>query len=478
MPVVLAGYPSEVVRDAARIGLVVGVLAAAIPSVAFAESGKLNLHLEGGFGQPFIGRLAPPDDDRRSRLGPGFWAALDMFPNDWIAFEALVGLGYQFELADQANEAGAGYWCFALGARARWLDDMRGYGDDIGGDLAGNFWVSAHVGYHNLDDVQFGLDVGAGYEISWHRPWQIGPFVRTLWLFGGRADDADAAIFFGIGGSLEITRRFEQVDTDRDGLPDVRETELGTDAGIDDTDRDGILDGVEVRTRTNPLSRDSDSDGLEDGTEDVDRDGIVDAAETDPRRGDTDRDGVPDADERYDARMNPRGLNRDRDGDGVDDEDDACPGSPRGAEVGQNGCAILAATFEMRGIEFRPGSARIAPESEPVLQRLLEILDDNPTVRIEITGHTDNQGNRRRNIRLSEQRADAVRRWLVRAGVRRNRIETAGRGPDNPVADNDTEEGRARNRRIEIRRLDTPGPTTDDSGDTGDDGGDLEGTNL
>jgi hypothetical protein len=139
-----------VVKGAARGGAVSAALIALVlgmvPSAAHAESGKLNLHLDAAFGVPFIGPYAPPDSDDRSRLGPATWASLDMFPNEWIAFEAMIGLGYMFETAATSNEPGAGYWCFALGARGRWLDDMDGYDDEVGGNLAGNFWASAHLG--------------------------------------------------------------------------------------------------------------------------------------------------------------------------------------------------------------------------------------------------------------------------------------------------------------------------------------------
>jgi outer membrane protein OmpA-like peptidoglycan-associated protein len=76
-----------------------------------------------------------------------------------------------------------------------------------------------------------------------------------------------------------------------------------------------------------------------------------------------------------------------------------------------------------------------------------------PSLRIEIAGYTDNVGDQRRNVWLSQTRADAVKLYLSRQGVARDRMVTRGYGPADPVASNATPEGRARNRRVELRRL-------------------------
>jgi OOP family OmpA-OmpF porin len=106
------------------------------------------------------------------------------------------------------------------------------------------------------------------------------------------------------------------------------------------------------------------------------------------------------------------------------------------------------------GIEFAFDSAEILPASERTLNIALQILRDNPSARVEVGGHTDNVGNANYNRRLSQQRADSVRDWLVEHGVARNRMQTRGYGSAQPVAPNDTDEGRARNRRIEFKQLD------------------------
>jgi outer membrane protein OmpA-like peptidoglycan-associated protein len=105
------------------------------------------------------------------------------------------------------------------------------------------------------------------------------------------------------------------------------------------------------------------------------------------------------------------------------------------------------------GILFESGSATLDPESNPRLDRVVEYMTHRPSVRIRISGHTDNVGDPRRNQQLSQQRAEAVRAYLVAHGIDGGRVEAVGLGDTQPVAPNDTEEGRARNRRIEAMEL-------------------------
>jgi outer membrane protein OmpA-like peptidoglycan-associated protein len=101
-------------------------------------------------------------------------------------------------------------------------------------------------------------------------------------------------------------------------------------------------------------------------------------------------------------------------------------------------------------ISFDVGSAAIKPQLRAVLDPFVASLRDDPTARVTIVGHTDNTGSDALNDRLSVERADSVRDYIVTRGVAAGRIETAGRGEREPVADNATEAGRAKNRRVEI----------------------------
>lgn len=106
-------------------------------------------------------------------------------------------------------------------------------------------------------------------------------------------------------------------------------------------------------------------------------------------------------------------------------------------------------TFVLEGILFDSGAATIADESFPRLDRLVEYMTHRTSVRIRIVGHTDNVGNPRTNLALSTSRAEAVRAYVISHGIDEARIEATGLGDAEPVAPNDTDDGRARNRRIE-----------------------------
>ena len=106
--------------------------------------------------------------------------------------------------------------------------------------------------------------------------------------------------------------------------------------------------------------------------------------------------------------------------------------------------------FALRNILFELDQSTLLPESEKELMALLRMLEDNLNLNATIIGHTDNQGERAYNQRLSEARAAAVLSWLVQHGINPNRLTSEGRGMDKPVASNETEEGRALNRRTEV----------------------------
>lgn len=106
--------------------------------------------------------------------------------------------------------------------------------------------------------------------------------------------------------------------------------------------------------------------------------------------------------------------------------------------------------YALNGVNFEQSQTTMLKGSETKLQEVLQFMTANPGVRIEIIGHTDRTGDERQNQRLSEFRARAVANWLFNQGVDSQRIQTSGKGSSEPVADNNTEEGKAQNRRIEI----------------------------
>ena len=114
---------------------------------------------------------------------------------------------------------------------------------------------------------------------------------------------------------------------------------------------------------------------------------------------------------------------------------------------------VLDAALAQRTIAFEPGNATLTPLGMQVLDELIPLLRQFAGRRFEVVGHTDDRGTRAVNLELSAARAAAVKAYLVGKGIAATDIETSGAGPDRPVADNASPEGRARNRRIEFRVL-------------------------
>ena len=298
-------------------------------------------------------------------------------------------------------------------------------------------------------------------------------------------------------------------DTDRDGVPDKRDACPDTPVGavVDtrgcpiDSDGDGVYNGLDqcpdtpagAVVDTAGCSIDSDRDGVPDGIDvcpgtpegavvdaqgcplDTDEDGVFDGLDRCPETPpgavvdadgcalDSDGDGVPDGidqcpDTPAGVIVNAVGCPVDSDGDGIPDGLDQCPNTPAGREVDVVGCpalfAVAQAPLVLRGVNFETGRSALTPDSYAALDEVAAALLGRPEVRVEIGGHTDNTGSRATNARLSLERAQAVKAYLAQQGVAPARMEVKGYGPDRPVATNATADGRARNRRVELRRID------------------------
>lgn len=134
----------------------------------------------------------------------------------------------------------------------------------------------------------------------------------------------------------------------------------------------------------------------------------------------------------------------DSDGDGVYDKNDECPDTPKGAIVDSRGCWVV------KGVTFDYKKWDIKEAFNSNLSNIVDILQKNPDMSIRIEGHTDNIGSMKYNIDLSQKRAQAVKNYLVEKGINESRVSVMGFGFKKPIAPNDTEEGRALNRRAEI----------------------------
>lgn len=169
------------------------------------------------------------------------------------------------------------------------------------------------------------------------------------------------------------------------------------------------------------------------------------------------RDGIERVTEKPPA---PPPLPADGDGDGLADDKDRCPKQPETANGfdDTDGCPdevppeVQKLTGVISGIQFAEG-ARLAPGSAAVLDQTVAMLQKYPTVRLEISGHTDSSGDAGQNRALSQQRAEAVRAYLVERGVAAARLDAKGYGADFPIGNNATPEGRAQNRRVEFKLL-------------------------
>jgi OmpA-OmpF porin, OOP family len=146
----------------------------------------------------------------------------------------------------------------------------------------------------------------------------------------------------------------------------------------------------------------------------------------------------------------------DTDQDGVTDDIDKCPGTPRGVAVDATGCPRQG-SITLEGVTFEVNSARLTPASRAILEDVARDLVKYPRLRIELQGHTDSSGSDAYNLKLSQDRADAVRALLVEQGVPADQVVARGYGETKPIAENTTTDGRARNRRVVMFVLSNPG---------------------
>jgi outer membrane protein OmpA-like peptidoglycan-associated protein len=389
-----------------------------------------------------------------------------------------------------------------------------------------------------------------GHFGMWHEPGNFTRFVYA-WVFpdnlrilnyesnreGEWVERNNTLAFFATDvNDLTFTLKFEQLDTDADGVADTHDQCPATPAGtaVDttgcepDADGDGVRDGRDRCPETpanTPVDAegcelDADKDGIPNrldqcaatpakaivdarGCErDADGDGVVDRLDECPetpagalvdRQGcelDCDEDEVPNSADQCPrtpagAGVDSRGCELDSDGDGIADSADRCPGTAAGANVDAQGCDLQldadrdgvvdsgdlcpgtprgvavdltgcppAQPITLRGVNFHFNSDELTEESKVILDGVAETLRAHPDLRLEVAGHTDAEGDNAVNLDLSQRRAESVRAYLISKGISPGNLNARGYGEQQPVQSNDTAQGRAENRRVELLRTD------------------------
>ena len=261
---------------------------------------------------------------------------------------------------------------------------------------------SMELGYRYHDAGEFEKDAGFGVT-----GWYTGSAAGEL-----RAHEAMLEFVCVFGGDKAVAEEPPAIaqpqDSDGDGVYDDRDRCPGTPSG------------VAVDAWGCPL--------------DTDKDGIFDYLDKCP--------GTPAG-----VKVDANGCPLDSDGDGVYDHEDQCPKTPKGAAVDQRGCWVL------KGVNFDTNKADIKPGSYKVLDDAVDVLKKNPQLKLEVQGHTDNRGSAQYNQQLSEKRAKSVVDYFVSKDIEKSRMNSAGYGLTKPAASNDTPEGRAQNRRVELKPI-------------------------
>jgi len=381
------------------------------------------------------------------------------------------------------------YANYAITSKNYWYLDLDGQIKFLGGAIKEDALITPYFYFgfgdqkmNNVNDLK--AQTGLGVDIK---------IVNNLSLYA-RADYVFTTNTEGISyvhPHAGLKYRFTcKKDMDKDGIVDEEDRcpevfGLASLKGCPDRDGDGIADIDDKCPDVKGLAAmqgcpDRDGDGITDaedrcpeaagakalnGCPDKDKDGIADMDDNCPDvagiakfKGcpDTDGDGITD---KEDACPTVAGLLAfkgcpDTDGDGIADKDDKCPLVP--GTIANRGCPDVTPvekeqiTKIAKAIYFATSKDIIKKESETPLNELIPILMKYPQMKLKIEGNTDNVGNDDFNLKLSQDRANAVKKYLESKGIAAERLSAIGNGENKPLADNKTEKGRAENRRVDL----------------------------
>ena len=300
----------------------------------------------------------------------------------------------------------------------------------------GTFFTGRNTDFEWLAQVRYVLDDRA----RWYAEGGFGTRLATG--YGA----PDFRMLVGIGHYLTLL--------DFEGKSPPRHLHPPTPT-VDDYDRDSDGDGYPDAVDKCPTEK-------EDGKPPEPTDGC-------PAASDRDGDGIPDSEDQCPDKAEDKDGIQDDDGcpeydvdnDGVPDTEDKCPTQPgpRSSIAEKNGCPSLTRVGAdgevelLQPIEFETGRAVIKPGSYPILDEVVTLMKARGSIKMGVYGHTDSRGIPAMNMKLSGDRAAAVMSYLVSHGVAQSRLESQGFGQTKPIADNATDAGRAKNRRVEFKIL-------------------------
>ncbi len=374
---------------------------------------------------------------------------------------------------------------FFAGASYLWFDPLGPGGVKLPNNLNNVYKkheidYNGELGFRFLLTDNFSVNVSGGIQLS------PNDYLDDVAI----GTNNDMFYYASVGFSFSF---FTDNDSDEDGVPDSRDHCPNTQRGVAvdefgcpiDSDHDGVPDYMDKCPNT-PKGVAVDKDGC---PLDSDGDGVPDYRDVCPNtpKGvkvddlgcplDSDGDGVPDYKDKCPntpagVQVDSEGCPIDSDHDGVPDYLDKCPDTPAGVKVDSTGCPVkeevkkevkkevpevvseeAAKVTLSAGATFAFGKSKLLPSAFPELDKLIKVMKENLRSRWLIAGYTDNIGSDNANKKVSLERAKAVMEYLVAKGINIRWLRVIGYGKANPVASNATEEGRAKNRRVEITRI-------------------------